>query len=97
MKATVLPYQSLIDVAVSATGDAETAYDVAMQNGMTIDAEPEHGTVMETPAPVRKSVAAYYLHHVKPATGITDDVPLMDGISHMIVNGTFVVGKDLTI
>ena len=94
MKATVLPYQSLLDVAVSATGDAETAYDMAMQNGIALSAEPEPGTVLEAPAPMKRTVADYFRHNAQPATAITDDVPIMDGISYMAINGDFIVGKE---
>jgi hypothetical protein len=93
MKATVLPYQSLLDVAVSATGDAETAYDMAMQNGITLSAEPEHGTILEAPVPVKRNVAEYFRNNAQPATAITPDVAIMDGISYMAINGDFIVGK----
>ncbi|MBO7463334.1 MAG: hypothetical protein J6T96_12135 [Bacteroidales bacterium] len=94
MKATVLPYQSLIDVAVSATGDAETAYDIALMNGLPLSAEPEYGTVLDAPAPKSQTVATYYKHNPQPATGLTPDTPTMDGISHMVINGDFIVGKE---
>lgn len=93
MKATVLPYQSLLDVALSATGDAEAAYDMAMLNGITLSAEPEHGTVLEAPAPVKKMVAEYFRHNAQPATAITPDVPLFDGIGFMTISSDFIVDK----
>ena len=94
MKATVLPYQSLLDVAVSATGDAETAYDIAVLNGMTLSDEPKPGTVLDAPVPAKRMVAEFFRHNAQPATAIADDVPLMDGISYMAVNGDFIVGKE---
>lgn len=93
MKATVLPYQNLIDVALGATGDPGAAYDIALMNGIPLSAEPPHGTVIDTPAPRGRATHTYYQHYPQPATALSPDTMLPDGISYMAISGDFIVGK----
>lgn len=66
--------QTLIDIALVLTGDADMAYDIAKENGMNVSDMPTPGVeITYSGNAVNKQVFDYYASHgINPATGVTD-------------------------
>ena len=74
MKLTVLDRQSMFDIAVQALGSAESAFELAVLNGLSVTDELDAGLELLLPASANKEIATYYTNRqLKPATWLTDD------------------------
>lgn len=72
MNATVRNGQSLFDIALQECGNAESAFELALLNGMTLSDELVNGQIVELPDVAEKMVVKQYaVDNVFPATGIT--------------------------
>ena len=72
MEITAQNNQSLFDIALMVSGSAETAYDIALENDISITGDLPEGQVLKfTGTPVNKKVVDYYaINEIKPATGL---------------------------
>ena len=70
---TVTSRQGLFDIALQHCGNAETAYDLAFDNGVSLTDDIAVGaTFSNVPAAMNKdTVARYAAESIKPATAIT--------------------------
>lgn len=85
MKTTVLPNQSIFDIALQTAGNADAALSIADQNGIDLSSSLTPGTVLETGVSA-KSAAVAKLAIDPPATGITDaDDIRFTGIGFMTI------------
>ncbi len=85
MKVKVLPYQSLADIAVRYTGSVENLYEIAVANGLTLDAELVPGTEIEIPDELEMDAAVvrgYENNRLEPASALTAD-SVLGGIDYM--------------
>jgi hypothetical protein len=76
MKRTVLNNQSLLDIAIQATGKAENYLKIAMANGLVPTEPIAPGTVLTIPdtVDIDEAVVRYYsANAVRPATQLTDE------------------------
>lgn len=94
---TVMSGQSLLDMAVQVYGNADAAFDIALEAGMAITDEPAPGTVLPVPESARSDAwiaARYGRGGWRPATYITaenlTDVPY-GGIDFMGIEIDFIV------
>ena len=73
--AVITSGQSLIDVAIQHSGSFEAAFEIAMQNGISLTDDTTPGqTVQLADEPDNADVAGYYaVNGLHPATGITQD------------------------
>jgi hypothetical protein len=71
MEISVQSSQSLLDIALIASGSADAVYDMALENGMAITDETVSEQVLSySGAPINKKVVEYYaVNGIKPATG----------------------------
>jgi len=71
MKITVLNNQSMLDIAIMVSGSAEAAYNIALENGISItdDLTPGQVLVFEGNPTNRRVVEYYAANGIKPATG----------------------------
>jgi hypothetical protein len=78
--------QSLFDVALQLSGDAMAAFDLALENGLSLTGALEAGTAIVQPAaPMSVSVVGYLqAARVQPATGI-EVVPAYLNVAPTIV------------
>lgn len=66
--------QSLFDIALQMCGNAESAFDLALMNGLAVSDELTNGQVLELPAVAEKQIVQQYaVDNVFPATAITAD------------------------
>jgi hypothetical protein len=71
METTVQNNQSLLDIALITHGSADAAFDIALENGLSVTDELPSGTVLEFPMPEKSKIAEYYaINDIKPATGL---------------------------
>jgi len=89
---TVLQGQNLLDIAVQHTGSTEAVFLLAMENGLGITDELTPGMVLN-PVPVQnRRVRNYFANNnLKPATAITADDMIEEGIEFWYVEYDFVV------
>lgn len=71
MKTTVLPNQSIFDIALQTAGNADAALTIADKNGLDLSTALDPGKELETGVPA-KSAAVAMLSAEPSATGITD-------------------------
>ena len=64
---TVLNGQTIFDIAVSECGSIESAYEIAMMNGINVFSDIETGTVLKVPDASDKQLAKTFLNE-KPAS-----------------------------
>ncbi|OBS13385.1 hypothetical protein ATE49_13150 [Elizabethkingia miricola] len=94
MAVTVLHNQSLLDIAIKATGKAENAIFIAIANNISITDDLEPGSEliipeMEWDADVKNYYAAKKL---EPATAIRDkDINYPEGINYWEIEKNFKV------
>lgn len=86
--------QTLFDLALLAYGRAEAAFDLALENGLPLDAVPGPGAVLRVPEAEGGAdeavTAAYALQGVRPATAPgPDELAALapEGIGHWWVAG----------
>lgn len=71
--ATVIDGQSLFDIAIVKCGSPESAYNIAMLNGIALTDALPVGTVLILPAVVKKDMSAYFTDKgINPATSLTE-------------------------
>jgi len=73
MEIVVLNNQSLFDIALMVSGSAAAAFDIALENGISLTDDLESGQVLKfSGAPVNKKTVDYYtVNGIIPATGYT--------------------------
>ncbi|MCL2793607.1 MAG: hypothetical protein FWD87_11025 [Spirochaetaceae bacterium] len=97
--------QSLFDIALMVSGSAGAAFDIALENGISLTDDLMSGQVLKfTGVPVNKRVVDYYaVNSIRPATGLIgyeedlfgvfddtfDDTFWGDGESSCIFDETF--------
>ncbi|EPM1457414.1 hypothetical protein RG089_000565 [Elizabethkingia anophelis] len=92
MVATVLHNQSLLDIAIQATGKAENAILIAVANNISITDDLEPGTELIIPdVPMDLDVIAYYrAKNIQPATAIkTEEINYPEGINYWEIEKNF--------
>lgn len=69
-----LARQIWLDIALVLTGDADTAYDIAKENGMSVSDMPTPGMEIQySGGVVNMQVLDFYASHdINPATGVAD-------------------------
>jgi len=71
MEITARNNQSLFDIALMMYGSAEAAFDIALENDLSVTDELSSGTVLNITMPAKSKIAEYYvINEVKPATGL---------------------------
>ena len=92
---TSLLRQSLLDVALAATGDVEQVYDIATRADMAITDIPAAGTVFKFDSIINQDVLdAFSSAAIQPATAVDDtflDTLLPQGIGYWYIGTDFVV------
>ena len=88
--------QSLLDISVQMSGGIESAFDLALANGLSITDDLAPGQSLTLVAAVDSDVVNYYLtRSLTPATALTTDDRLiaaeLEGISYWAINVDFVV------
>ena len=70
MEITVQNNQSLFDIALITSGSADAAYDIAMENNISITDKLTSGQKLTfSGIPVNKTVVDFYtINNIKPAT-----------------------------
>ncbi|UGU15221.1 hypothetical protein LS482_16230 [Sinomicrobium kalidii] len=97
IKATIIGYQSLLDMTLQETGSAENVLALALQNGLSLTEDLKPGQVIEIPEEVireqdRDVVRYYQNRNHRPATAMQNDVVIYpEGISYWTVNIDFIV------
>ncbi len=72
MNTTVKNGQSLFDIALQMCGNAESAFELALMNGLALSDELVNGQVLELPDVAEKQIVRQYAaDNVFPATAIT--------------------------
>lgn len=66
----LLDLQTVIDVALVATGDASKAFDIALENGISITDNVDEVNVAVVD---NKTTSFYSINKCKPATGYTEE------------------------
>lgn len=84
MKTTVLPNQTLFDIALQTQGNADYALLIADGNALPLSADPEPGTKLETGVTAQNSVTAA-LAAAPPATALDDGDIHFTGINFMTI------------
>ena len=86
MKTTILPRQTLFDIALLTKGDASAAVEIAGLNGLVLTDDLTAGMVLETGAP-QKNTVTNLLSQSPPATFITEEIRFQ-GINFMEIEGS---------
>jgi LysM repeat protein len=67
----VLAGQTLIDIAIQYLGSAESAFELAVLNGLSITDDIIAGQELLLPEPSNKTISTYYKNKgIKPATSL---------------------------
>jgi hypothetical protein len=93
---TVLPNQSLLDIAVQHTGSVYNTFAIAAANNIAITDDLITGSLLVIPDTVQEDkfvMNEYLLKSIEPATGITDPsvIPPEKGIGWMQIGNSFKV------
>lgn len=93
MSVTVLSGQSVLDLAVQTAGSVESAFQLAVTNGISVTDSLAVGREVISVSAANKPVYDYYQNHqLKPSTGtITEQMIIRRGIGSMGVGVDFVV------
>ncbi|OPB87802.1 hypothetical protein [Elizabethkingia occulta] len=94
MAAIVLHNQSLLDIALQATGDAANAIQMAFVNGISITDALEPGTgITKTESPDNTDIKNYYAaKSIQPATvNYNEKINYPEGIDFWEIEGNFVI------
>ncbi len=86
MKTTILPRQSLLDIALLTKGNAASAVDIAIDNHLILTDDLLAGQVLEIGIPLKNTVTNI-INQMPPATSITEVIKFQ-GINFMVVEGT---------
>jgi hypothetical protein len=94
-EAVALSGQSLFDLAIVLAGSAEAAFDLALENGMSVtDEVPAGKSIRYRGAAVSPQVARYFeRNRLKPATALDGYAPAGgdEGIGYWNVEYNFIV------
>jgi hypothetical protein len=77
MQVTTLSNQSLLDIAIQATGKAENLLKIAMANDLVPTEPIAPGTILMIPDTVEmdEAIVRYYsANNIKPATALTEEI-----------------------
>jgi hypothetical protein len=98
MEIKITSQQSVFDAAVQSAGTAETAFEIALQNGVSLTDDlivgKSLGFAPTDDKQVNKRVQNNYkLNNIKPATGLTaeDQQATLGGIGYMGISIDFIV------
>ena len=92
MKLTVLDRQDLFDIAIQTSGNASAAFDLALENDLSLTDNLEVGEAVTAVETQNKPIADYYsAKQLKPATGITEEQARVGGINFMGIEIDFIV------
>jgi len=92
MKSTVLDRQSLFDIAIQESGSTSAAFDLALENDLSLTDNLEVGEPVVAVETQNKPVSDYYnSKRLKPATGMTDEQTHIGGINFMGIEIDFIV------
>lgn len=85
--------QTLPDIAILTTGNAEQALKIAIQNGLSLSEDIPPGTVLQTPESVqnKQSVQYFKVNNIAPATALSKDTIVNGGINYMGIEIDFIV------
>jgi hypothetical protein len=72
MKTKAYERQSLLDIALIVAGDADAAFDIALQNGLSITDKIGGSEILTySAAPINRAVLQYYRNNnIEPATAL---------------------------
>jgi hypothetical protein len=91
MKITALSQQSLFDIAVQTTGGAETAFDLALANDISLTEDPLLKQELTPVASVNRGIVSYYAaYRLQPATWTTG-IDEEEGINYWCIEYNFIV------
>ena len=89
---TTKPRQTILDIAVAASGSAHTAIQIAIQNGLSLSDELTPGSELSVPGAEVKTVIAFFATTPAPATAIDKaEQHQLGGIGYMGININFLV------
>lgn len=97
MTVTILHNQSLLDIAIQYTGDAQNAFLIAKENSLSVSAYlvPGYELVIPNGMPLNRNILDYYqAKDIKPATGVEINEETgeeLEGIGYWIINKNFKV------
>lgn len=95
MMITVLPNQSLLDVAIQHTGSVYNAFAIALANGIPVSETLTTGQVLEIPLVENNTEVfnQYKKNKIEPATSLTDLQSIIErrGIGWMRISSTLKV------
>jgi hypothetical protein len=84
--------QSLLDIAIQHCGTAESVYDLAIANGLSITDELVPGQLLNLPAVTDKKTVSYFdTNEIKPATAVTAADLIFEGIDYWGIDVDFIV------
>jgi hypothetical protein len=90
----VLESQSIFDAALQECGGVESAFALALENGVSLTDDLAAGQELATVTAANKPIAEYYKNrNILPATGLTaeDKQATLGGIGYMGINIDFIV------
>lgn len=96
--ATVTSRQSLFDIAIQHCGNMETAFDIALLNGIGLTDDLQTSEELELVPPADNGIVqTFTVNHYKPATGITtteilDILGQDEGIEFWTIETDFIIG-----
>jgi len=95
MEITVKNNQCLPDIALQAFGSAESVFDIAEANNISITEDLNAGQILKIPASsafVQRRVAEYYaVNGIIPATAITNENQIAEGIGFWAIEYDFII------
>ena len=90
----VLSRQSVFDLAIQVSGSAESAFELAMLNGLSVTDSLTVGSDLIAPEIINRIVHNFYtVNQIKPATDYTinEPTPELEGIDYWAIEIDFVV------
>ena len=86
MNTTILPRQTLFDIALLTKGNARAAVEIAINNGLILTDDLAAGQLIEIGIP-QKNTVTNILEQNPPATSITEEIKFQ-GINFMEIEGS---------
>ena len=94
---TVTSRQSVLDIVLQHCGGLEAAYDIALNNGISLSDDLDTGQELAVPEPTDETMAKHYnVNGIQPATAITSDeindtLNILEGVDFWGIEFDFVV------